>query len=116
MSLLGHQKIVPSCKPGLPQISLDCVFLVITPPLHVCAEVQYHETVGEDKAMRFFVAGSAACYFPIELQGEYAMQSTSATPGGQVQYSEVNITAEAILPIWGHCHRRLGNSVILTDR
>ncbi|XP_033610097.1 uncharacterized protein LOC117282848 isoform X1 [Cryptotermes secundus] len=58
---------------------------------------------------------SAACYFPIELQGEYAMQSTSATPGGQVQYSEVNITAEAILPIWGHCHRRLGNSVILTD-
>jgi hypothetical protein len=63
-----------------------------------------------------FVAGAASCYFPIELQGEYAMQSTSATPGGQVQYSQVNITADAILPIWGHCHRRLGNSVILTDR
>ncbi|XP_069693976.1 uncharacterized protein [Periplaneta americana] len=56
----------------------------------------------------------AACYFPIELQGEYVMQSTSVTPGGQVQYSQVNITAEAI-PIWGHCHRRLGSSVILTD-
>jgi hypothetical protein len=44
------------------------------------------------------------------------MQSTAVAPGGQVQYSQVNITAEAILPIWGHCHRRLGNSVILTDR
>jgi hypothetical protein len=72
--------------------------------------------VTEDKTMRFFVAGSAACYFPLELQGEYAMQSTSAKPGGQVQYSQVTITAEAIFPILGHCYRRLGNSVILTDR
>jgi hypothetical protein len=62
------------------------------------------------------VPGAASCYFPIELQGEYAMQSSVAAPGGPVQYSQVNITAEAILPIWGHCHRRLGNNVILTDR
>ena len=64
----------------------------------------------------FPVPGAASCYFPIELQGEYAMQSSVAAPGGPVQYSQINITAEAILPIWGHCHRRLGNSVILTDR
>ncbi|KAJ9580595.1 hypothetical protein L9F63_024210 [Diploptera punctata] len=55
-----------------------------------------------------------ACYFPIELQGEYVVQVTTNTPGNLVQYSQVNISAEAI-PIWGHCHRRLGNRFILTD-
>ncbi|XP_049781506.1 uncharacterized protein LOC126183504 [Schistocerca cancellata] len=56
-------------------------------------------------------SGRAACYFPVELQGKYVMQSTATS---SVQYSQVDITADAI-PIWGHCHRRIGNNVILMD-
>nr|CAD7262434.1 unnamed protein product [Timema shepardi] len=42
------------------------------------------------------------------------MQSTVNPVGSRVQYSHVNITADSI-PIWGHCHRRIGNNVILMD-
>nr|CAD7405109.1 unnamed protein product [Timema cristinae] len=59
--------------------------------------------------------GKASCYFSIELQGEFVMQSTVNPIGSRVQYSHVNITADSI-PIWGHCHRRIGNNVILMDR
>lgn len=60
------------------------------------------------------IAGSGSCYFPLQLQGEFVMQ-TSITSGHQVQYSQINITADAI-PIWGHCHKRIGtNNVMLTD-
>ncbi|KAG8236091.1 hypothetical protein J437_LFUL016142 [Ladona fulva] len=41
------------------------------------------------------------------------MQST-VTAGSQVQYSALNISAESI-PIWGHCHRRIGSNVLLMD-
>ncbi|XP_075218915.1 uncharacterized protein LOC142323319 isoform X2 [Lycorma delicatula] len=54
-----------------------------------------------------------ACFFPTELQGEFIMQSIYMADS-QVQYSQVNITADAI-PIWGLCHRRIGNNVILID-
>lgn len=75
------------------------------------------------------------CFFPIELQGTYVTQQTSSiipaafstaeaaaaasqaahaasAAGAPVHYSVVNITADAI-PIWGQCHRRIGNDVIL---
>lgn len=38
----------------------------------------------------------------------------SSVTMGQVQYSRVNITGESI-PIWGICHKRIGNNVILMD-
>lgn len=56
---------------------------------------------------------NAMCYFSAEMQGEFVMQSIIMA-GSQVQYSKVNITADAI-PIWGMCHRRIGNNVILMD-
>ncbi|XP_066997399.2 uncharacterized protein [Anabrus simplex] len=55
----------------------------------------------------------SACYFPIEYQGQFLMQS-AVIAGPTVRYSQLNITAEAI-PIWGHCHHRIGNNVILMD-
>ncbi|XP_046406160.1 uncharacterized protein LOC124171057 [Ischnura elegans] len=57
---------------------------------------------------------SAACYFPGELQGDFVMQSTATAGGSQVQYSALNISADSI-PIWGHCHRRIGPNVLLMD-
>ncbi|KAF5272839.1 hypothetical protein FQR65_LT00435 [Abscondita terminalis] len=53
---------------------------------------------------------SATCYFPPEFQGEYKMQSTNS--GSGIQYSVLNITVNSI-PIWGNCHRRIGNNFIL---
>lgn len=53
----------------------------------------------------------ASCYFPQEFQGEFLMQSP--TPMGiGIQYSPLNITENSI-PIWGNCHRRIGNNFIL---
>lgn len=59
---------------------------------------------------QFCIPIQATCYFPPEFQGEYKMQSTNS--GNGVQYSVLNITANAI-PIWGNCHRRIGNNFIL---
>lgn len=56
-------------------------------------------------------ACSGACYFSPEMQGEYVMQSTTS----QGQYSKVKVMDDNI-PIWGQCHHRIGNNVILTDR
>ncbi|KAJ8980707.1 hypothetical protein NQ317_019201 [Molorchus minor] len=53
----------------------------------------------------------ASCYFPQEFQGEFLMQS-SVNVGNGVQYSTLNITENSI-PIWGNCHRRIGNAFIL---
>lgn len=56
------------------------------------------------------LAGHAACYFSTELQGIFVTQSTVAE--NEVTYSQINITDNAI-PIWGYCHRRMDNNVIL---
>ena len=68
-------------------------------------------------AIGLFKSCLAGCYFAAELQGEFVMQlqfqSTQAGIG-HVQYSQVNISADNI-PIWGRCHRRVGNNVILMD-
>ncbi|XP_017782762.1 PREDICTED: uncharacterized protein LOC108567065 isoform X2 [Nicrophorus vespilloides] len=62
-----------------------------------------------------FVARAAGtCYFPMEYQGEFSMQS-SVNSRNSVQYSTINITATAI-PIWGNCHRKIGNNFILVDQ
>ncbi|XP_053680572.1 uncharacterized protein LOC128731471 [Anopheles nili] len=53
----------------------------------------------------------ASCYFPFEFQGGYITQNT-VTPEGAVRYSRINITENAI-PLWGMCHRRRDNNVIL---
>lgn len=60
----------------------------------------------------FFVLDTNACYFPIEIQGEYVTQNTYLTANNDIKYSHINITDDAV-PIWGHCYRRVGNNVIL---
>ncbi|XP_069943060.1 uncharacterized protein [Cherax quadricarinatus] len=57
--------------------------------------------------------GAGVCYFSLEYQGTYATQSI-ISGGSDVRYLEVVIQADSI-PIWGICHRRLGNNVILYD-
>ncbi|CAG9855095.1 unnamed protein product [Phyllotreta striolata] len=53
----------------------------------------------------------ASCYFPQEFQGEFLMQSPTVSGNG-IQYSPLNITENSI-PVWGNCHRRIGNNFIL---
>ncbi|KAH9389014.1 hypothetical protein TYRP_008366 [Tyrophagus putrescentiae] len=57
-----------------------------------------------------------ACYFPIEWQGTFLIQTQASRTesGSRVSYSEVTVEADAIPP-WGRCHRRRGHHVILKD-
>lgn len=60
------------------------------------------------------------CYFPAEFQGEFVTQvsgkgATSMRINEPIQYSAINITFNAI-PVWGYCHRRVGDNVLLIDR
>ncbi|XP_058121055.1 uncharacterized protein LOC131285020 [Anopheles ziemanni] len=54
---------------------------------------------------------AGSCYFPFEFQGGYVTQNT-VTAEGAVRYSRINITENAI-PLWGMCHKRRDNNVIL---
>ncbi|RZB39833.1 uncharacterized protein BDFB_000211, partial [Asbolus verrucosus] len=68
----------------------------------------------EEKQLSLVVSGGeldAVCYFPQQFQGEFVMQTTTNVGTG-VQYTTVNVTAVSI-PIWGNCHRRIGNNFIL---
>ncbi|CAH0562713.1 unnamed protein product [Brassicogethes aeneus] len=59
----------------------------------------------------------ATCYFSNEFEGEYVMQSTlqgAPPPGNGIHYSALNITVNSI-PIWGNCHKRIGNNFIFID-
>ncbi|EFX85663.1 hypothetical protein DAPPUDRAFT_313799 [Daphnia pulex] len=58
--------------------------------------------------------GLGMCFFPTEFQGEYMTQSSSRG-GVNLQYAPISILPESI-PVWGVCHRRFGNRVILMDR
>ncbi|XP_017763106.1 PREDICTED: uncharacterized protein LOC108552923 [Eufriesea mexicana] len=59
------------------------------------------------------------CYFPAEFQGEFVTQvsgkEASDTSNEPIQYSTINITFNAI-PVWGYCHKRVGDNVLLMDR
>ncbi|XP_055694604.1 uncharacterized protein LOC129796572 isoform X2 [Lutzomyia longipalpis] len=44
------------------------------------------------------------------MQGVYVTQSTIS--GVDVVYSQINITSD-LITIWGNCHRRIGNNIIL---
>lgn len=56
------------------------------------------------------------CYFPAEFQGEFVTQvSGKDTSNEPIQYSTINITFNAV-PVWGYCHRRIGDNVLLMDR
>lgn len=59
---------------------------------------------------------SCVCYFPMEYQGIFATQSSLSTlsAGSVHQYSQVTILPDAI-PVWGVCHKKFDNSVILRD-
>ena len=53
------------------------------------------------------------CYFPAAYQGEYVTQAImSAVP--TISYSKLTVQFDSI-PIWGVCHRRIGNNIILVD-
>ncbi|XP_018353118.1 PREDICTED: uncharacterized protein LOC108754941 [Trachymyrmex septentrionalis] len=59
------------------------------------------------------------CYFPADFQGEFVTQVSGKGVEGMVnapiQYSAINITFNAI-PVWGYCHKRVGDNVLLIDR
>ncbi|XP_076339897.1 uncharacterized protein LOC143240770 isoform X2 [Tachypleus tridentatus] len=59
---------------------------------------------------------SAGCYFPVEVQGTYLIQTqaSAAYGGSTVTYSEITIEFDAIPP-WGRCHRKRGNKIIVKD-
>ena len=53
------------------------------------------------------------CYFPAAFQGEYVTQSImSGLPA--ISYSTLSVAFDSI-PVWGPCHKRIGNNVILMD-
>jgi len=53
------------------------------------------------------------CYFPAAFQGEYVTQSImSGVPA--ISYSTLSVAFDSI-PVWGTCHKRIGNNVILMD-
>ena len=53
------------------------------------------------------------CYFPAAFQGEYVTQAImSGVP--TISYSSLTVLFDSI-PVWGVCHRRIGNNVILMD-
>ena len=57
------------------------------------------------------------CYFPAVYQGEYVSQAVmhSDMPNSQeISYSTISVLYDSI-PVWGYCHRRIGNNVILMD-
>ncbi|XP_040565962.1 uncharacterized protein [Lepeophtheirus salmonis] len=55
---------------------------------------------------------TGSCYFPAAFQGEYMTQASSSQR--HFTYSNLSINYNSI-PVWGFCHRRLGNNVILMD-
>jgi len=64
----------------------------------------------------FSFAVVSGCYFPIEYQGSFLIQTQASRTESKssVSYFEVTVEADAIPP-WGRCHRRRGNHVILKD-
>lgn len=59
-------------------------------------------------------ADEEICYFPVDFQGIYVIQTKNNEPGSKVTYSEVPVEADGIPP-WGKCFRRKGNQVIFKD-
>ena len=64
----------------------------------------------------------SGCYFSVDFQGEFVTQVASSLgdpdtnlAGDQIQYSTVHIQPDGI-PIWGKCHKKIGNNVILVER
>ena len=54
-----------------------------------------------------------SCYFPAAFQGEYVTQSImSGVP--TISYSSLSVLMDSI-PVWGVCHRRIGNNVIMME-
>ena len=51
------------------------------------------------------------CYFPAVYQGEFVSQ---AALGSEISYSTITVLYDSI-PVWGYCHRRIGNNVILME-
>lgn len=63
--------------------------------------------------------GWCLCYFPGELQGQWATQGTTSRGArgsrAPISYQHITITVDLVLE-WGTCHARVDNNVILTDR
>lgn len=52
----------------------------------------------------------SCCYFPMEIQGEYAMQNIESR-SSEVSYIKVNVSDDAVTP-WGQCYQKIGEYVI----
>ena len=61
----------------------------------------------------YFSVVNGMCYFPAAFQGEYVTQAImSGVP--TISYSTLSVLFDSI-PVWGICHKRIGNNVILMD-
>ncbi|XP_050460596.1 uncharacterized protein LOC126856262 isoform X2 [Cataglyphis hispanica] len=62
---------------------------------------------------------NVGCYFPAEFQGEFVTQVSGKGVGSManepIQYSTIIITFNAI-PVWGYCHKKVGDNMLLMDR
>lgn len=66
-----------------------------------------------------FHQGLTRCYIGVDYQGDFYTQvssktETTAYSQSTVQYSRIVIQADAI-PIWGTCHKKMGQTVILKE-
>ncbi len=68
-----------------------------------------------------------SCYFPAAFQGEFVTQTLTPSPSPPppttspsqqqtptISYSSLAVTFDSI-PVWGSCHKRNGNNVVLVD-
>jgi len=62
-------------------------------------------------ALALQYTASGACYFPVEVQGEFMTQSLAHQ---EISYTSLSILYNSI-PGWGVCHSRHGDRVLLED-
>ena len=64
----------------------------------------------------------SGCYFPAAYQGQFLTQSYmpglsseyEVSRSSPITYSTISVQYDSI-PIWGYCHTRIGNNVLLMD-
>ncbi len=66
----------------------------------------------------FFFSVGCHCYLNCDYQGDFQVQVSSAVlePSGhrRITYVPVRVEADGI-PIYGRCHRKMGDTVILRE-
>ena len=104
-------KIICFCNENLLKSNLKRIILtlIIENDIYIVNKTALNLTLCTISVLGTF----ASCYFPAAFQGEFVTQAImSAVP--TISYSKLTVQFDSI-PIWGVCHRRIGNNVILVD-